>query len=45
MRQIHLEMLKANRRYLGSVEGRGYIYMSGNEIFIFNGKGLNKYGN
>lgn len=42
MRQIHLEMLKANRRYLGFVEGKGYIYMSGTEIFIFNGKGLNK---
>lgn len=42
MTRIHAEMLKANRTYLGFVEGFGYLYQSGNEMFVYNKEGLQK---
>lgn len=42
MNRIHAEMLRANRIYLGFFEGFGYLYQSGFEMFVYNGKGLNK---
>lgn len=42
MTRIHAEMLKANKIYLGFIEGFGYLYQSGTQLFVYNGKGLNK---
>lgn len=42
MTRIHAEMLKANKEYLGFVEGFGYLYRSGSEMFVYNKGGLQK---
>jgi len=42
MTRIHAEMIRANRNFVEFIEGFGYIYQVGSEMFVYNGKGLNK---
>lgn len=42
MTKINVEMIKSYKEYVGFVEGFGYIYRVGAEMFVYNKDGLNK---